>query len=60
MALITAKVATNFSTFNLKTLFGGDTSLQFLDNVNFSSAQAYSYADLLRAQTAERPMKTSR
>ena len=52
MALITAKVATNFSTFNLKTLFGGDTSLQFLDNVNFSSAQAYSYADLLRAQTA--------
>jgi Ca2+-binding RTX toxin-like protein len=52
MALITARIATNFSTFNLKTLFGGDTSLQFLDNVNFSSAQAYAYADLLRAQTA--------
>jgi Ca2+-binding RTX toxin-like protein len=51
MALITARVATNLSGFNLKTLFGGDNSLQFLDNVNFTSAQGYVYADLLRAAT---------
>jgi Ca2+-binding RTX toxin-like protein len=52
MAVITAKVATNFASFSLKALMGGDTTLSLYDNINFTSAQGYLYQDLARAAAA--------